>query len=152
MVTLPEFFHTFTAKYLSDKPEVIQWLMMFNDLAHRVDDLIDEDKNPELIMATMALSRKVFTHPVYLRFADILDVVDEVINAVYYVSVKWEKSNETWKQLHSDVLRHTGYNMFFSIVYLYCGRQALADIIEDFITYSHDSHLEDFPTVLTKVA
>lgn len=150
---LPQFFTNFVEKYLKDKPAVVNWLLDFTDLAHRVDDLVDKDsRDSEFIISTMSLSRKVFTSPVYLNFRSELDVVDEVINGIYFVSTKWEKSDDQWKRQQADVLRHCGYSMFFAVVYIYCGRQAMMEIIEDFIEHTHTKHKKDFEGVYTTLS
>lgn len=139
----PQFLIDFNNKWLSDKPAIVNWLQSYVAFVHNVDDLVDEEKNYEAIIDTISHGRRLFTDPVYLNFKSELDVVDELSNITYLDSVKWEKAPEQWKRLHADSLRHCGYNMFFAVIYLYCGKQALKEIHTLLREFAHLQHLHD---------
>lgn len=139
-------------KYLHDKPLVKEWIELYTIMVHLVDDIIDEPPNPEVVLKAFSAARLVFSHPVYIQFKTQLNIVDELVNTTYGDSVEWEKSEEAWKRSHADVLRHSGYNMFFAVIYLTCGRDALREVSKSFREFSHFKHLHDFTGILTNEA
>lgn len=138
-------------KYLGDKPLAVEWLELYTMLVHKADDLVDEVTTTEQKMDTMLLSRMVWSHPFYLEFKSQLSLVDELATQCYLDAEKWKSSEEHWKQLSAEVLRHQCYNMFFAVILLTCGRKALREVSEPFREYTHLKHLNDSPEVFTNL-
>jgi len=147
-----QFLRNLEAKYFNDRPELAQFCLSYVMLQHLIDDIVDEEKSIDTILEAFSLGRRVWSHPIYIKHQVALDVVDELANNSYGCSEKWKTSEEQWKQVHADVLRHQGYNVFFAIIYLELGRNALNECSEHFREYSHAKHLEDFNGTFTKVA
>jgi len=139
------------AKYFNERPELREFCEAYCLLQHGIDDIVDEVKDTQRTIDTFSLARRLWTSPVYLKWRPILDMVDELCNVQFLVSEKWKDSAEEWKRIQSDVLRHTGYNIFFAIIYLEVGRSALHEIAEHMIEYSHHKHLADYEGLYSKV-
>lgn len=147
-----KFLRELEATVYQGRPDLEEWCLMFTTLVHLADDIVDEPKDVERTMEAFSLARRVWQHPVYLKWAHILDVIDELNNSAYIDSEVWSKSEENWKKLHADVLRHQCYNMFFALIYLECGRNTLRKVTLHFREYSHMKHLADFKGTFTSVA
>lgn len=146
-----KFLRSLEALVYKDRPDLEEWCLMFTTLAHIIDDVVDEPKSVERTLEAFSLSRRVWSHPVYLRWQAQLDVVDELSNSAYIDSEAWSASDENWKKVHADVLRHQAYNVFFALIYLECGRGVLRQVTQHFREYSHLKHLADFKGTLTTV-
>jgi len=118
----------FYQKFEAEKPDVIEWCKLYNIFVHQLDDVIDEPKDVERTCRVFSCARRLWTHPVYLKWRHVLDVVDELANSAYLDAEVWKTSPEEWKRHHADVLRHQGYNVFYAIVYLEFGRPTLREI------------------------
>lgn len=111
---------------------------------HMIDDIIDEPiKDPELILKAQSLANEIYSNIFYQQNTAMLSMVEALINNDYADSVLWEKSVSSWQQSHADVLRHSGYHMFFAVVILLAGRDKLREISARFRTFSHRKHLYD---------
>lgn len=145
-----EFLKQLQAKYFQNRPDLEKFCLSYVMLQHLIDDVVDEPKDIRRTTEAFSLARMIWSSPLYLKWKTALDVVDELANDAYECSEIWKDSTEEWKRVHADVLRHQGYNIFFAIIYLECGRNALKEVSQHFREYSHYKHLEDYDGVLVK--
>lgn len=139
--------------HLGSKTEAIEWLELYTMLVHLSDDVVDEtDLTVEEKIEAFTVAKMVWSHPFYLKYQPQLSMVDELNTVAFLDAEKWKKSDEHWKRLSAEVLRHQCYNMFFAVVLITCGRKVLREISTAFREFTHLKHLNDTEDVFTKVA
>ena len=124
-------------------PWASKFVLDYTCYVHLIDDIIDEPKDSERTLQAFALANIIYSNPFYQQNCVALSVVEALINNDYADSVAWEKSEVDWQKKHADVLRHSGYHMFFAVVLLLAGRDKLREISARFRAYSHEVHLYD---------
>lgn len=104
--------------------EAIEWLLLWRDYVHDIDDIIDGDKQgPEIVLSTFAAAATLYSHPFYLRnLLALRQIVYNCTNA-YADSVAWEKSDTAWQREFSDHYRHFGAEMVLAVASI-CGGYA----------------------------
>jgi hypothetical protein len=104
--------------------EAMEFLMLWRDYVHDIDDIIDCDKDNEKILATFAHAAIIYSHPFYLR--NILALRQLVLNCTnaYADSVMWEQSTTEWHRTFSDVYRHFGSEMVLAVATICAGPNA----------------------------
>ncbi len=100
--------------------EAGDFLRKWRQYVHDIDDIIDEDKSDEFIIATFMAAAYLYAHPFYLAHLPALQQI--VINCTnaYADSVAWEKSDVPWKREFSDHYRHFGMEMAIAVATI-CG-------------------------------
>lgn len=124
-------------------PEIFEFLSAYQDYIHSVDDMIDEGFTPELLGKINNYAVICFSTTFWRKHCSELFLVEQLINNQYYDSVMWEHSNEEWKRKDAKCLSHSGYNMFFGIIYLFFGREKLREYSIKFREQTHLKHLND---------
>jgi hypothetical protein len=123
--------------------EAVEFVKLYAEYIHAVDDIIDEGKNPKLILDTFNLATALFSSPFWHKHKDQLLIVDFLINNQYADVVSWEKSNDKWKRREAKALSHVGYNMLFAVIIVVAGRNKLREVSEKFRAWAHYKHLSD---------
>lgn len=95
--------------------EAIDFLNRWNDYAHAVDDVIDEEVTKDFKIATFAKAIDIHTHPFYLKYLHILKPIEIQLNNLFADSVEFEKSDEKWKRDFSDWARHGAAEMVIAV-------------------------------------
>lgn len=129
-----------TYELIKHDPDACSFILNYGEYVEAIDDIIDEEKNPELILKTFNLAMQLFSSPFWIKYHQQLMLVDTLINNQYADSVEWEKSNEQWKKDDAKCMSHVGYDMFFAVVCLVAGRDALRSISSKFRHWAHIKH------------
>src|SRR5512139_967259 len=129
----------------SNYPDARQFVLLWTDYVHYIDDLVDGDikVNSETLIAMAAKASVLHSNNFWRTHGHLLNLVELLINNSYADSVVWEKSEEEWKKQASDVIRHEGLNMFFTVVLIIGGRDKLRHISSRMREYTHFKHLSD---------
>jgi hypothetical protein len=109
--------------------EAMQWLLLWRDYVHAIDDLVDGDaRGPEALLATFAMAPTLYSHPFYLNnMAALRQVVLNCTNA-YADSVMWERSPVPWQRDFADHYRHYGAEMVLAVAQICGGYQHMRSI------------------------
>jgi len=113
---------------LEEKPEALEFFLLYNDYVNQVDDLIDEKFTKEgflksLYTASLLYSSNYFTN----NRAFLLPIEHNIINT-YADTVQWETCEDPKRKQAADVLRHCGQDMLFAIIKLEFGYEALRQV------------------------
>lgn len=101
--------------------EALNFLLLFHDYAHRIDDFIDESKrDPEELLAILAYANILYSTPFYSRNAGRLHLVVAGLTNAFGDSLAWAGNTETWKSEWADKLRFAGNDMVLAIAMI-CG-------------------------------
>lgn len=115
--TMRDFYSTICGENKS----ALEWICLFHDYMHEVDDIIDEnDWNPERVMKCLIMANDVYSHSFYLEHWKRLQCSILSATSVYCDSIKWERSTDLWKRQFAEVTRHAG-NEVVHVVALICG-------------------------------
>lgn len=114
-----------------------EFVCLYLDYCHMVDDLVDEGKNIDLVNKTIAMASRVFNTTYWKQHGHALILVDRIIHNKYFDCVKWEHSNEEWKQSHARVLNHCGYDMLFAVILLEFGEETLNAVSMEYREFAH---------------
>lgn len=129
---------------LFDKPECFAFVCAYSDYVECIDDLVDEPHNIELIDKTTFLAEQLFSSNYWLKNCNQLHIVEQLIHIIYFNSVAWENSAESWKQRDAKALSHCAYYMLFAILLLETKDTKLVQKISlQFMERSHLLHFED---------
>ena len=131
---------------LKDYPDANRFVIEYRKYIHMIDDLIDNPLRPipEEILAMAAQASYVFSLPFYTQHSSLLFLVEQMINNTYADSVEWETiNNSAWQQSDAGVLRHAGIDMFFAVILITNGREALRKISSRFRTHTHLLHMDE---------
>ena len=104
-----------------DKPEVWNFIQLYVDYCHRIDDLIDEKFEAEALLKCLYLASLIYSSDYFSRNRSFLLPIEHHIINTYADSVKWEKESDTNKTKYVDMLRHCGLDMILKIVQLEFG-------------------------------
>lgn len=131
----------------SSKPEALAFTNLYCQYCHAIDDIIDEEYPPKgkskFIIDAFELAERLFSSHYFISNYYWLKPVIAIVRNDYSNACLWEEESEDWKKLHADVLRHSGYNVFFAIVEHEFGWAALSAISARFREFSHHKHLND---------
>ena len=130
---------------LQPYPEAAAFVIAYRDYIHDIDDIIDEGakRSSENILRVFARASALFTMPFWQMYGRQLLLVEQTINNTFTDSVEWEKSDVPWKINDSNVLRHCGIDMFYAVILLILGRDALRTISSDFRRQAHLLHTNE---------
>lgn len=129
-------------KLLEGHPDARNFVLLYTKWCHMIDDLIDDNStnnNPEYILALCAHAGELYSCNFYRTYHALLYPVDFLINNTYADSVKWERSNEAYKQIASDTLRHTAVDMILLVITILYGREKLRELSPKFREFAHVS-------------
>lgn len=129
-------------KELRDHKEALDFVIEYRNYIHMIDDIIDEDRSNEKLLEAFAKASEIFSMPFWRKHAHLLVMIEQSINNTYADSTQWEKSDVEWIKRDASVLRHSGIDMFFSVINLVCGREKLRDISSAFRQQAHRLHMD----------
>lgn len=127
---------------LNKEPDAVRFFYAWNDYCHFVDDLVDGDveKTSENILKLCVKAAALYSSNFYTRYSVQLYPVVLTITNSYADSVKWEDSQEAWKQQHADVLRACGNDMLMVVVGIVDGYDAMREVSEMIRQLSYNQH------------
>lgn len=128
---------------LKDYPLALDFIIKYNQYVHDIDDIVDESLDKHFIVRTFGKSCEIFSHPFWLKNSEFLQVTEALINNDYADSLIWEESLEEWKIRDGKCLSHSGYRMFFAVLYVCLGYDAMRSVSIRFREFSHLKHLND---------
>lgn len=135
------------SKSLAPFPEAGNFITLYRDYVHAIDDLIDMENRPnaEELLRVFAAASVLFTTPFWRQYGPSLLMVERMINNTYADSVRWEQKdlNNTWQNRDASVLRHAGVDMMFAIIDLLLGRDKLREISSAFRYQCHLIHMDE---------
>lgn len=135
------------ATALHDQPDALRWIFGYFNYAHKIDDIVDEEKNHDTIREAFALGEALFASPFWNQHGGYLYPVLRIVHFEYFVSVDWEKADEEWKRIHANEARHAGNSVAIAVVSLFRDDAtvlALAKRLKEFsIAFHHDFQGED---------
>lgn len=101
--------------------DALVFLLSWNSYAHAIDDLVDEQMTPALLLETCMQANAMYATPFWIaNSARLAGVVAMVANA-YADSVEWEKSAILWKRAQADLLRSAGNEMLMTVAHIVGG-------------------------------
>lgn len=130
-----------------DHPQAVEFLVLYNEYIHKVDDLIDDNGSFRDILKVTSMASALYTMPFWVEHGSKLLLVDQLINNQYADSVEWESSKEEWMQQDSKCLCHSGYNMNFAVILMIKGYDSLRKISSKWRERAHRKHLKGEPDV-----
>ena len=132
---------------LKERKDALDFLKYYIDYCHMIDDLVDEDKNIELVRQTSKQAAIVFNCPYWKQWGANLYLVDRITHNTYFDSVVWEKSEEEWKRRDARALNHCAYNMLFAIILIEFGEAKLQEISGKYREFAHAKQLKEDGTI-----
>lgn len=98
-----------------------EWLILFHDYCHEIDDVIDEnDWDNERVLGVFIAANTLYSHPFYCAHHKVLGPCILIATSVYVDSNKWEKDPAKWKKWWAEVMRHSGNEVIFAVANI-CG-------------------------------
>lgn len=106
---------------LKQKPEALEFLLLFGEYSNLLDDQVDEAKSEERTRRISALASRIFNTAYWQRYSANLFLLERVINNCYFDSVRWEKSDEQWQRRIAKVLASCGIMMIVAVLIIEFG-------------------------------
>lgn len=106
---------------LKQKPEALEFLLLFGQYSDLLDDQIDEAKSEERTRAISSLAARIFNTTYWQKYNAHLFLLERVINNCYFDSVRWEKSDEQWQRRIAKVLASCGIMMIVAVLMIEFG-------------------------------
>lgn len=125
------------ATMFKNKPDALQFICVYAEYVHCIDDCVDEIKSVSRIQELTRLAAFVFNSNFWIKHREHLIVVEKLIHNAYYDSVLWEKSEDKWKVRDSKVMNQRGYDMLLAVVWIEFGDTVLSEFSKRFREYSH---------------
>lgn len=123
--------------------QAAQWLALWRDYCHAIDDIEDGPTTPEHRLATFAAAVELYTHPFFKAHeATLKQIVLNTTNA-YADSVRWEKSSVPWQREWADHYRHFGVEMLLAVAGICGGYQAMRGISLELRANCHHDHHDE---------
>lgn len=113
------------------------FVAMYCEYAHAIDDCVDEEQSVEQTAKTIKLAAQVFNSAYWSKWKQALYVLERMIYCNYFDSVKWEKSEEEWKNRDAKVLNQSGYLMIFAVILIELGEDKLKEVSLRIREYMH---------------
>jgi hypothetical protein len=108
------------ARACAGNASAMQWLTLWREYVHAIDDVEDEPTTPEFRQRIYVLALELYTHPFFRANEPRLkQVVLNVANA-YADVLAWEKSEVPWQREWADHYRHVGAEMVIAVAQI-CG-------------------------------
>jgi hypothetical protein len=102
------------------QPEAMQFLALWHEYVHAIDDIEDTETTPEFRQRTFILALELYTCPFFkANEARLKQIVLNCTNA-YADCLAWEKSPVAWQQQWVDHYRHFGAEMVIAVATI-CG-------------------------------
>ncbi len=142
-------------RYLANRPDAAQFLLLYRDYCHAIDDIIDipERRNDnEFILYTFNMAHDIFSCAFYQENVGELYSVVKIIHNLYADSVKWETSDIQWQKQVSDVTRNCANIMISTVVRIvvrkeekspWLGYEAMRDISSRAVSQSYHDHHDE---------
>jgi hypothetical protein len=122
------------------------WLCIYYEWTHEVDDIIDEDDwDPEKLLKAFLRACEVYSHPFYVLNSQHLQGICILVTAEYADSIKWERAPELFKRQWADVMRHTSNNVFYTVALLTGGYEHLRKIANSWRAVCYVQHKDKHP-------
>lgn len=120
-------------------PETLEFIVLYREYIHAIDDLIDCPKRPtsEELLAVFAKASRLFSTTFWIKHSNLLIVTEQLANNTYADSVLWEDSAIASLRTASDTLRHSGLDMFFGAILITLGRDKLREWSTRFRSQCH---------------
>jgi hypothetical protein len=132
------------SEILRKNPEASRFITAYGQYVEHIDDMVDEDKEVELIDKSSFLASQIFSSNYWLKNAHYLLIVEQLIHIIYFNTLKWEKAEELWKRRDAKAMSHCGYYMLFAVLLLETQDPALVQKISlGFMERCHVYHLND---------
>lgn len=139
--------HKDIEELLAPEPGAIEFVKEFTNYVHLADDIIDSNhKDKSTILKAFSSGERLFSSDFYHKYRLLLYPVLVVCHNNYRDSVLWESSPVEWKRRHADTLRHSGLDVFFMVIFIVAGDEALQKISPLFREYTTLKHLNDLFT------
>ena len=116
------------------------FLLLWSQYVHAIDDIEDEETTSEFRLKTFALAIEVYSHPFYLTNLSRLKQVALNCTNAYADVVKWEKSEVPWQKEFADHYRHFGCEMPMAVASIVGGYAAMRAVSLEFRTACYVDH------------
>jgi len=126
-----------------DNLEAKEFLLLYAQHCELIDDLVDEEKSPEIIRKAFLIAGKVFNCNYWLKWRHCLFLVDRLIHNTYFDSVLWETSPEEWRRQHAKVYSHAAINMTLSVILIEFGDEKLKELSPKLREICYEVHKND---------
>lgn len=117
-----------------------EFLILWSNYVHGIDDIEDEETTPEFRLKTFALAIEVYTHPFFLQNMSRLKQVALNCTNAYADCVKWEKSEVPWQREFADHYRHFGCEMPLAVASIVGGYEAMRSVSLEYRTACYVDH------------
>lgn len=119
------------------KQDAWQFLLMYLEYVHIIDDCVDEEKSVDRIEQLTKFAAIVFNSVYWRKWGTQLYITERLTHNVYFDSVVWENAEEAWKIRDSKVMNQRGYDMLFAVILIEFGEEELKKWSLKFRDYSH---------------
>lgn len=107
--------------------DAVEFVILYRNYVHAIDDLVDVPHGSEEILRVSALANQVFNSDFWRQYGPQLQVLEYMINNTYADSVKWENSEKPEFRVAADTLRHAALDMFYAVLLIKLGRDKLRE-------------------------
>jgi len=142
-MTSKEFFQLALRRACLGQPDAMDFLTLWSDYVHGIDDLIDEVTEPEFRIGLFAQALNLYNHPFYLKHRERLYPVILSCTNLYADSVAWEKSDDEWRRQFSDWARHGGAEMVLAVAGIVGGYRHMRSISLELRTVNYQEHHDE---------
>ncbi|CAK0765712.1 conserved hypothetical protein [Gammaproteobacteria bacterium] len=139
-MTLKEQDLAFLSAATSGNAEAMDFLEVWREYVHRIDDLVDEGCEPEALLATFAMAIELYSHPFYLKNLVALRQIARNVTNGYADVVKWEGSKVKWQAEWADHYRHIGQEMVLAVASITGGWAGMRHVSETLRTVGWIEH------------
>lgn len=117
------------ARDLEQHPETLEFITLYRNYVHAIDDLIDGSNRPtsEEILKVTAMASNLFSTAFWLKHSSLLILTEQLVNNTYADSVFWESASFKEHRVAADTLRHAGLDMFYAAILITLGRDKLRE-------------------------
>jgi len=131
------------AALLKDKPEALEFLILFGRYGNLLDDVVDEAKSSALVRDTAVAASDLYNCNYWKQWGQTLRIVEKLVANQYFDSVVWEHSRVKWHREHAKVYSHAGLLMIFAVILIEYGEKRLEQLSLEWRQYAHEIHAHD---------
>lgn len=137
---LSEEYIKFLRRYLGPDPDALAWVTLYSIYVHAIDDIIDEEKDPEFILRTFELAAILYNNNWYLSHFNELYPLIKMASNSYMDSVEFEKSDKAWKNHVADIIRQNVNELVLACIEIVSGYNAkreASSILRELSYFAH---------------
>lgn len=123
----------------------LDWLCLWHDYNHDVDDVIDENRwDGQSLLTVFMCACTVYSHPFYRQHLHQLQTPVMLATSMYADSVKWERDPQLWKRQWADVMRHAGNEVICAVAIICGGYEHMRQIAGPMLAMCYIHHKDKY--------